>query len=376
MAEIILGKVVGPQGPKGDKGEQGIQGPKGDQGIQGEQGPEGIQGLKGEQGEQGPQGEPSMVNGKNPVNGNITLTAADILNGATSVAEQINSLDAYAIASGTNTYTATVEGYTLVEGKSVKIKFTNANTGVSTLNINGLGAKSIRKGNGSTLSSGNIKAGQICNLVYTGSVFQLLGEGGEYGTATANDVLQGKTIGTEEGIIGGNIVDRGTVNQTITTQGGSYTIASGNHSGSGKVTASFSDLSAGNVKKGVNVGGVVGTLEPAPVVDETKMVVFYPTNITSNEKISINFSSSGGSITFSSLYGASSASTANYGTWTITCAQPIKVMTIGGYYHEGTLLSFSGETEGTSVNIYNPSRSAVTLKYSKNLSGYYYTLIK
>ena len=64
MAQIILGKV---KGDKGDKGEQGLQG---------------IQGI---------QGEPSSVNDIAAVEGNITLTAADILNGATSVATQINS---------------------------------------------------------------------------------------------------------------------------------------------------------------------------------------------------------------------------------------------------------------------------------------------
>lgn len=178
---------------------------------------------------------------------------------AGSLQNQIDELGAYAIAGGTNSYTATINGYTLAEGKTIRIKFTNANTGASTLNINSFGAKSILKGNGNDLSSGNIKAGQICNLVYTGSVFQLLGEGGEYGTATASDVLQGKTIGTENGLVTGTMPNRGAVSNTITTQGGSYTIPSGYHSGSGKVTASFSNLSAGNIKSGVNIGGVVGT---------------------------------------------------------------------------------------------------------------------
>ena len=176
--------------------------------------------------------------------------------------QQINTLDAYAVASGTDTYTATIDGYTLVEGKSVKIKFTNANTSASTLNINSLGAKAIKKSNGNDLSSGNIKAGQICHLVYTGSVFQLLGEGGEYGTATASDVLSGKTIGTENGLVDGTMPNRGAVSNTITTQGGSYTIPSGYHSGSGKVTANFTNLTAENVKEGVNIGGVVGTYAP------------------------------------------------------------------------------------------------------------------
>lgn len=113
---------------------------------------------------------------------------------------------AYATASGTNTYTTTITGMTtLTEGLSAKIKFTNANTGASTLNVNGLGAKTIQKSNGSALSNGNIKAGQIVHLVYTGSVFQLLGEGGEYGTAAAGEVLSGYTIGTESGIVSGTL---------------------------------------------------------------------------------------------------------------------------------------------------------------------------
>jgi len=173
---------------------------------------------------------------------------------------QINTLSAYAVATGTNNYLATISGYTLGEGKTVRIKFANANTDASTLNINGTGAKAIQKGNGSALSSGNIKAGQICNLVYTGSVFQLLGEGGEYGTATASDVLQGKTIGTEDGLVEGTMVDRGTVNQTLTQQGQQYIIPSGNHSGSGKVTANFANLTAGNIKSGINIGGIIGEL--------------------------------------------------------------------------------------------------------------------
>lgn len=133
----------------------------------------------------------------------------------------------YATASGTNTYTTTISGITsLTEGLSIKIKFTNANTGASTLNINGLGAKSILKSNGNPLSSGNIKAGQICHLVYTGSVFQLLGEGGEYGTAQPQHVLEGYTIGTEEGIKEGTMPNHGaktfTPSDSTQTSGAGY----------------------------------------------------------------------------------------------------------------------------------------------------------
>ena len=49
MAKVDLGKVVGEQGPKGDRGPQGLKG---------EQGAQGPKGLKGEQGAQGPKGNP------------------------------------------------------------------------------------------------------------------------------------------------------------------------------------------------------------------------------------------------------------------------------------------------------------------------------
>lgn len=64
MAQIIIGKVVGPQGPQGEtgpqgpQGEPGAQGPQGETGPQGPQGEPGPQGPQGETGPQGPQGEP------------------------------------------------------------------------------------------------------------------------------------------------------------------------------------------------------------------------------------------------------------------------------------------------------------------------------
>ncbi len=82
------------------------------------------------------------------------------------------------------------------------------------------------------------------------------------GTAGVGDVLSGKTFASANGVgITGTMTSRGAVTSTISTQGGQYTVPSGYHNGSGKVTASFANLSAGNIKSGVNVGGVVGSLE-------------------------------------------------------------------------------------------------------------------
>ncbi len=189
-----------------------------------------------------------------------TEDKSDLVTAVNEVRGQIENLAAYGVASGTNTYTAIIAGITaLIEGFTVRVKFTNANTGASTLTINSLGAKAIVKGNGTALSSGNIKVGQICNLAYTGSNFQLLGEGGEYGTATASDVLSGKTIGTDEGIVTGTMSNRGTVNQNLTTEGQEYTIPSGYHNGLGKIKAVITGLVASVIKAGATVGGVVGT---------------------------------------------------------------------------------------------------------------------
>ena len=49
-------RILGPQGPKGDTGEQGPQGPKGDTGEQGPQGADGAQGLQGANGTDGADG--------------------------------------------------------------------------------------------------------------------------------------------------------------------------------------------------------------------------------------------------------------------------------------------------------------------------------
>jgi len=156
----------------------------------------------------------------------------------------------YGTASGTNTYTVTISGITsLTEGLSVKVKFTNANTGASTLNINGLGAKAIQKAGGTALSSGNIKAGQVCHLVYTGSVFQLLGEGGEYGNVTADKVLQGVTFGTESGLATGTMPNQGAISYSLPING-TYTIPAGYHNGSGKVTQSIPTKAAATITPG------------------------------------------------------------------------------------------------------------------------------
>ena len=79
--------------------------------------------------------------------------------------------------SGTDTYTATpspaITSYTATR---YFVKFTNANTGASTINLNGLGAKALIKNGATALEVGDIVANQIYSIAYDGVSFQLVGK--------------------------------------------------------------------------------------------------------------------------------------------------------------------------------------------------------
>lgn len=130
-----------------------------------------------------------------------------------------------ATSSATAEKVVTATDFTLVEGARITVKFANANTATTpTLKINTEVAKPIVKADGTAFK--NIKAG-VYSFVYSGLNFTVQGEGGEYGTATASDVLKGKTFGTENGLIEGVA--------TIANLGGvsyaSGTVVSGRKSG-------------------------------------------------------------------------------------------------------------------------------------------------
>ena len=167
----------------------------------------------------------------------------------------------YAVATGSaNTYAVTLNPAptAYVDGMAVAVKINVDNTGASTLNVNGLGAKPIKKPNGNDVAAGNLKAGSVYTLRYNGTNFILQGEGGS-GDAQPGDVLSGKTFTNDAGEQVGTMPNRGNVSQTLTNQGQEYTIPAGYHAGGGKVTANITNLSAPNIKYGATVGGVAGT---------------------------------------------------------------------------------------------------------------------
>lgn len=99
-----------------------------------------------------------------------------------------------ATASGTNTYTATPSPALAAYGTGlgVLIKFTNANTGGCSLNLNSLGAIPIQQ-NGAAVAVGAIPANVTLHLIYDGTNFQIVGNGTTYGFSTGL-VLTGNVV--------------------------------------------------------------------------------------------------------------------------------------------------------------------------------------
>ncbi|WP_456289743.1 hypothetical protein M1D70_09485 [Paenibacillus sp. AK002] len=94
----------------------------------------------------------------------------------------------------------------LFDGLRVSFRAHVASGANPTLQINVLGAVPLKKPNGRAVK---LDADGVYTAVYSAASFILQGEGGEYGTATAADVLAPKTFGTDEGIVTGTIPTQG-----------------------------------------------------------------------------------------------------------------------------------------------------------------------
>ena len=173
-------------------------------------------------------------------------------------------LPGYAADTGSaNAYAATLSPTpsTYADGMGVVVKIANANTGASTINVNSLGAKTIKNPDGTDLTSGDLAAGGIYSFKYNATTgnFILVGKGGVKLTGTAGDaqVLNGysyyntdpKTKRTGSMANNGAItIIPGTVDQTI---------AQGYHNGSGKVSGD-ANLTAPNIVSGKSIFNVAG----------------------------------------------------------------------------------------------------------------------
>ncbi len=152
--------------------------------------------------------------------------------------------------------TATISGLTLSDGVTLRLKLHTAISAGATLNVNGTSAIAIRDVKGNAVKAGPV-AGSYLTLIYNGSNFILQGEGGEYGTAGAAQVLAGYTVGTENGLVSGSIPSKGA--QTYTPGTGNQTISAGQYLSGIQTIAGDANLIAGNIKSGVSIFGISGS---------------------------------------------------------------------------------------------------------------------
>ena len=82
----------------------------------------------------------------------------------------------------------------LVAGMPISFLALNTNTGASTLNVNGLGIKDIRKNGTAALDAGDIVAGRIYTVEYDGANFQILNHSGVVQLVGAQTIAGAKTF--------------------------------------------------------------------------------------------------------------------------------------------------------------------------------------
>lgn len=95
-------------------------------------------------------------------------------------------------------------------------------------------------------------------------------------TATAAEVLAGKTFYARGSKGTGSMYNNGAIDEEITEKDEEITVPQGYHDGSGKVSIASVEkdkLISGNIKEGVSILGITGTLKPSSAVTaQTKTV--------------------------------------------------------------------------------------------------------
>lgn len=176
----------------------------------------------------------AIQNSNSPSASNPFATVED-LETATSNASKEDKVSGV-IALGTDDYTTTVPDVTaLVAGYKILCAFQNSNTGASTINVNGLGVKEIRKEVDVQLVADDLLGAHW--LMYDGTYFQLVGSGGSSGggsisfdsTPTAGSTNAVTSEGIKDyvdGLVVGLWDDRGSFDassNTFPSSGGSGT---------------------------------------------------------------------------------------------------------------------------------------------------------
>lgn len=131
-------------------------------------------------------------------------------------------------ATGTDIYalvtTPTTSAYS--PGQKFFVKFTNANTGAATLNVNLIGAVPIVKSGSDALEVGDISANQILVLVYDGTNFQIVGSSaGGSGFTVTNWSFPAGAFPTSDGALYIATADHGSPGDSDYVPSGTWFVA-------------------------------------------------------------------------------------------------------------------------------------------------------
>ncbi|MEK3955297.1 glycine-rich domain-containing protein [Psychrobacillus sp. FSL K6-1464] len=157
------------------------------------------------------------------------------------------------------------------------------NVASPTLTINGLGTIALKDQKGVAYAAGKLLAGKPYSFRKVGSDFLAdSGGGGEYGTATAPDVLIGKTIGTENGIITGTLDLSKSSGEQLFATPGTYTFTVPDYiykvfvvlQGAGGGGGGFFTFTGGGGNAGGGGGSGGSYIETIAVVPGEKVTVY------------------------------------------------------------------------------------------------------
>lgn len=216
-----------------------------------------------------------LVTGHNDHDGRIvtietdyaTTAEVDVKIAQAQFGEQVFTMGIpYVVVTGSaNAYIATLSppATSYTDGMALAVKINVNNTGASTINVNALGSKSILDSRGNPMTSGKLKVNIVYTLRYNGTAFILQGEGGG-GNALVSELLFGKTATADSGDIVGTMPNR-SVDQTAVDQIYAGTVIglkppAGYYNGNVRVNWSDPDFIAANIKNGVNLFGLAGSL--------------------------------------------------------------------------------------------------------------------
>jgi hypothetical protein len=200
----------------------------------------------------------------------IDENAADQLTVDTHISDNTSHVPFFVTTGIANVYSVGIpKGFTLKRGIGISVEIHLNNTGPSTINVGNTGAKPIKKPNGNDVTAGQLKVGIIYTLRYNGTNFILQGEGGN-GNAVPNDLLMGKTASTDTGDIVGamsNFSGFGVGADWTNVEGDTWVEVpipqSGFYNTNSFLQIKDTKLIPQNIKKDVNILGVVGTLDIA-----------------------------------------------------------------------------------------------------------------